>query len=76
MERDRRHWVHPFADARSLKGRFAFTKHQSTSLDITSSKPLPETESPNMSYGFVSDDAFSLSSNVMIPYSGNVLSDK
>ncbi|KAJ8894593.1 hypothetical protein PR048_007257 [Dryococelus australis] len=40
---------------------------------ISDNKCFPGTEDPNMPYEF---ETISLSSNVMIPYSGNALSDK
>ncbi|KAJ8889890.1 hypothetical protein PR048_009395 [Dryococelus australis] len=51
-------------------------KLQSTSLNTTSCKPHSGTEGPNIAHVFVGGEAFSLSSIVMIPYSGNILPDK
>ncbi|XP_022162402.1 protein ALP1-like [Myzus persicae] len=49
---------------------------ENNELHIPRGKPLPGTVSPNMPYMFVGDEAFSLSKNIMRPYSGKYLSDK
>eukprot|EP00102_Acyrthosiphon_pisum_P018038 XP_008189665.1 PREDICTED: uncharacterized protein LOC100572615 [Acyrthosiphon pisum] len=49
---------------------------ENNELHIPRGKPLPGTVSPNMPYTFVGDEAFSLSKNIMRPYSGKYLVDK
>ena len=51
-----------------------YKKLENNELNIPKGHPLPGTVGPNMPYTFIGDEAFSLSRNVMRPYSGKVLS--
>ena len=53
-----------------------YKKLENNELNIPKGQPLPGTVGPNMPYTFIVDEAFSLSRNVMRPYSGKVLSHK
>ena len=53
-----------------------YKKLENNELNIPKGQPLPGTVGPNMPYTFIGDEAFSLSRNVMRPYSGKVLSHK
>lgn len=51
-------------------------KLESGDLNIPTGKPLPGMDHPALPYVFVGDEAFSLSQNVLRPYSGKFLSEK
>ena len=53
-----------------------YKKLENNELNIPKGQPLPGTVGPNMPYTFIGDEVFSLSRNVMRPYSGKVLSHK
>lgn len=52
-----------------------FYKHlMNESLQFPVNKPLPGTQSPNLPYVFVGDDAFGLSTHILRPYKGKTFS--
>lgn len=53
-----------------------YRKLENDELNIPRGQPLPGTTGGNMPYTFIGDEAFSLSPDVMRPFSGKVLSDK
>lgn len=53
-----------------------YRKLENNELNIPRNQPLPGTSGPNMPYTFIGDEAFSLSEDIMRPFSGKVLSDK
>jgi len=52
-----------------------YKKLVNNQLNIPKCQPLPGTTSPNMAYTFIGDEAFSLSQNMMRPFSGKLLSN-
>ena len=62
---------------RSIFERTDFCKKlENNELNIPKGQPLLGTVGPNTPYTFIGNEAFSLSQNVMRPYSGKVLSQK
>lgn len=53
-----------------------YKKLENNELNIPRGQPLPGTAGTNMPFTFIGDEAFSLSPNIMRPFSGKVLSDK
>lgn len=52
-----------------------YKKLKNNELNIPKSQPLPGTVGPNMPFTFIGDEVFSLSPDIMRPFSGKVLSD-
>lgn len=53
-----------------------YKKLENNELNIPRGQPLPGTAGTNMPFSFIGDEAFSLSPNIMRPFSGKILSDK
>lgn len=64
------------SDSTIFKKSTIYKKLENNTLNIPSAQPLPGTSGPNMAYTFIGDEAFSLSPDVMRPFSGKVLTEK